>query len=85
MISLNKSTVVAIGVFFVVLGIAGLAEPYFTTSSVKDIIQLGDMKVQTMQTTPHTVPQEVAGGAVLLGLVLAGVGVAMRARPARLL
>jgi hypothetical protein len=74
----KNSALNSIGVLLVLLGVLGLAVPYFTTSSTKDVLQLGDMKLQATESTPHAIPQELAGGAIILGLVLLGIGVVRR-------
>jgi hypothetical protein len=66
------------GVLVFLLGVAGLAVPYFTTQQTKDVARLGDLKLQTTETTPHAIPPLLSGGAVLLGIVLIGAGVSRR-------
>ena len=41
----------ATGAILVVLGVIGLAIPYFTTSQTKDIARVGDIKLQTTEST----------------------------------
>jgi len=68
----------SIGALLVLLGLLGLAIPYFTTSSTKDVMQVGDMKLQTTESTSHAIPQELAGGALILGVILLGIGLVRR-------
>jgi hypothetical protein len=66
------------GILVFLLGAAGLAIPVFTTQDTKNVAKLGDLKLQTTQTTPHAIPPLLSGGAVLLGIVLIGAGVTRR-------
>lgn len=68
-----------LGAFLVLLGIAGLAIPSFTTSDTHDVAKVGDLKVQAKEDTPHFIPPAVAEGAVLVGVVLLGAGFIRRA------
>jgi hypothetical protein len=63
------------GILVFLLGVAGLAIPVFTTQDTKNVAKLGDLKLQTTQTTSHAIPPLLSGGAVLLGIVLIGAGV----------
>jgi hypothetical protein len=65
---------VIVGAVLVLLGIIGLAIPVFQTSETKDVAKVGDLKLQTQETTSHVVPPIVAGGALALGVILIGVG-----------
>lgn len=66
------------GAVLVLLGLLGLAVPVFSTQHTQNVAQLGDLKVQTTATNWYTVPPLVSGGAVVLGIVLIGVGAASR-------
>ncbi len=66
------------GVALVLLGLAALAIPVFTTQQTKEIARIGDLKIQTTEDKSFAVPPLVAGGAVALGLVLIGAGVYRR-------
>jgi hypothetical protein len=68
-----------IGAVLVLLGIAGIAIPSFTTSDTRDVAKVGDLKVQAKEDTPHFIPPAVAEGAVLVGVVLLGAGFIRRA------
>ncbi len=67
------------GVALVLLGLAALAIPVFTTQQTKEVARIGDLKIQTTEDKSFAVPPLVAGGAVVLGLVLIGAGVYRRA------
>ncbi len=66
------------GVALVLLGLAALAIPVFTTQQTKEIARIGDLKIQTTEDKSFAGPPLVAGGAVALGLVLIGAGVYRR-------
>lgn len=69
----------AVGLLLVILGVAGLAVPYFTTEHKENVAKVGGLSLQTTESTPHVVPPALAGGALLAGLVLIGFGVSRRA------
>jgi hypothetical protein len=62
------------GSVLIVLGILAFAVPAFTTQQTTDVARIGDLKLQTTESTWHTIPPFVAGGALILGAVLLGVG-----------
>ena len=66
------------GVILAVLGLLGFAIPMFTTQQTKDIANIGDLKLQTTEKTSHVVTPMLAGGTLILGLVLIGVGVTQK-------
>ena len=63
------------GALLALLGILGLAIPVFTTSQTKDIAKLGDLKIQNTEQSTHVIPQGLSAGALVLGVILIGVGV----------
>jgi hypothetical protein len=63
-----------VGAVLVVLGLLGFAIPIFTTQQTKDVAKLGDLKLQTTESTSHAVPPFLSGGALVLGVVLIGAG-----------
>lgn len=63
------------GALLALLGILGLAIPAFTSSQTKDIVKLGDIKVQTTERSRHVIPQALSVGALVLGVILMGAGV----------
>ncbi len=73
------SGLLIVGAIIVLLGIAGLAVPYFTTHETKNVASIGDLKVQATENTPHEIPPAVSEGALVLGLVLLGAGFMRRA------
>jgi uncharacterized membrane protein HdeD (DUF308 family) len=66
--------IVGLGVLLVLLGILGFAIPVFTTSQTKDVVNLGDLKIQSTEQSTHAVPQALSAGALVLGIVLIGAG-----------
>jgi hypothetical protein len=65
---------IILGVILALLGIAGLAIPVFTTHQTEDVAKLGDLKIQSQESTSHIVPPLVSGGALVLGIILIGGG-----------
>ena len=51
-----------------------LAIPEFTSNETKNVVTLGDLKVQATEPTSHSVPPIVSGAAIIIGLVLIGSG-----------
>ena len=69
---MNK--LVMAGVVLALLGMLGFAIPMFTTEQTKDVAKIGDLKIQTTESTSHIVPPMLAGGVLLVGVVLIGAG-----------
>jgi drug/metabolite transporter (DMT)-like permease len=67
-----------LGALLALLGVLGLAAPVFTTSQTKDVVKLGDLKIQSTEHTPHVVPQALSAAALILGVVLIGAGLYQR-------
>lgn len=66
------------GALLALLGILGLALPVFTTSQTKDVVNLGDLKIQSTEHSTHVVPEALSAGALVLGVVLIGAGLYQR-------
>lgn len=62
------------GAVLVVLGLLGFAIPEFTTQQTKEVAKVGDLKLQTTEDTSHVVPPLLAGGSLVVGVVLIGAG-----------
>ena len=62
------------GAVLIFLGILGFAIPIFTTQQTKDVAKVGDLKLQTTESTTHIIPPILSGGALVLGVVLIGAG-----------
>jgi hypothetical protein len=67
-------SVVWFGASFALLGILGLAIPVFTTSETKDVVKLGELKIQNTEQSRHVVPLPLSTGALVLGVALIGAG-----------
>jgi hypothetical protein len=63
------------GGILVLLGVLGFAVPYFTTSHTEEVARVGDIKLNATEHDTHSVPPLLAGGLLLLGIVLVGAGV----------
>jgi hypothetical protein len=62
------------GAILVVVGLLALAIPVFTTHQTKDVAKLGDLKIQTTESQHYSIPPIAGGGALVLGVVLIGMG-----------
>jgi hypothetical protein len=71
-------SIIWLGAVLALLGILGLAIPVFTTSQTKDVVKLGDLKIQSTEQSTHVVPQALSAGALVLGIVLIGAGLYQR-------
>jgi Na+-translocating ferredoxin:NAD+ oxidoreductase RnfA subunit len=62
-----------LGAVLALFGLLGLAVPVFTTSQTKDVVSLGDLKIQSTEQFTQMVPMALSSGLVL-GLILIGAG-----------
>jgi len=69
-----KNGLIVAGAVFVFLGLVGFAIPIFTTQQTTEVARVGDLKLQATESTSHTIPPIVSGGALVLGVVLIGAG-----------
>ena len=67
-----------VGAILVILGIAGLAIPVFTTQKTEEVAQVGDLKIQSSEDISHRIPTLLSGGVLALGVVLIGAGLYRR-------
>jgi len=58
------------GVVLVLLGLLGFSIPVFTTHKTEDVARVGDLKIQTTESTRHDIPPLLSGGVMLVGVVL---------------
>ena len=70
----SMNALVIAGALLALLGIVGLAIPVFTTAQTTDVAKIGDLKLQATEHHSYVVPPLVSGGALAIGIVLAGVG-----------
>jgi hypothetical protein len=73
---MNK--LVTIGAILVILGVIGLASPWFTTHETKDVANIGNLHVQAQQDKTHFIPPLAAGAVVAVGIVVLGGGLFRR-------
>jgi hypothetical protein len=62
------------GTALVVLGALGFAVSVVTTQTTKDIANVGNLKLQTAETTSFVIPPLLSAGALVLGFVFIGGG-----------
>jgi hypothetical protein len=72
-------SIVWFGALLALLGILGFAIPVFTTSETKDVVKLGQFKIQNTERSTHVVPLPLSAGALILGVALIGVGLYQKA------
>jgi dipeptide/tripeptide permease len=70
-------SVIIFGAVLVLLGLIAFAMPSFNTEETKDVVKLGDVKVQAKTEEPHVIPPLVSEGAMALGILLIGAGLVM--------
>ncbi len=75
----SKTTLMIVGALLILLGIAGLVIPTFSTQQTNDVAKVGDLKLQTQTSTPHTIPPPISAGALVIGVILIGAGLYRRA------
>ena len=66
--------IVMIGAILALLGLIAIASPVFTTNETKNVVTLGDLKIQANEPTSHTIPPILSGAALLVGMVLVAGG-----------
>jgi hypothetical protein len=76
--TLSRSLLIA-GAIILLLGIAGIAVPYFTTEQTKNVANVGPLHVQATEQSSHFIPPLLSGTAAAVGVVLMGVGLMRRA------
>jgi hypothetical protein len=67
-----------IGLILIGLGILGFAVPAFTTRENKEVVKVGDIQINAKTDETHVIPPLLAGGVLVVGVVLLGAGVMRR-------
>lgn len=62
--------IVMIGAILALLGLLAIASPVFTTNQTKNVVTLGDLKIQANEPTSHAIPPILSGASLIVGLVL---------------
>ena len=73
-------SVVLFGAVIALFGLITFAWPSFHTEDTRDVVKLGDLKVQAKTQETHVIPPILSEGAITLGIVLIGAGVVMNRR-----
>ena len=71
---MSRSPLIVVGAVLVVLGLIGFAIPIFTTQETTELARVGELKLQTTQTTSHVIPPLLIGGVLVAGVLLLGAG-----------
>jgi hypothetical protein len=67
-----------VGAIILLLGIAGVAVPYFTTEQTKNVANVGPLHVQATEQQSHFIPPLLSEAAVVVGGILLAVGLLRR-------
>ncbi len=65
---------VMVGAILALLGLIAIASPVFTTNETKNVVSVGDLKIQANEPTSHTIPPILSGALLIVGLVLVAGG-----------
>ncbi len=60
------------GAIILLLGIAGIAVPYFTTEQTKNVANVGPLHVQATEQHAHVIPPLLSEAAIVIGVVVMG-------------
>jgi hypothetical protein len=66
------------GAIILLLGIAGIAVPYFKTQQTKDVADVGPLHVKATEQQSHVIPPLLSESAIVVGAVLMGVAFVRR-------
>lgn len=66
------------GAVLMLLGLAGLTIPAFTTQQTTDVAKIGGLTVQMQEDEAHTIPPLVSGSALFLGIIMVSGGLYRR-------
>ncbi len=67
-----------VGAIIFLLGMAGIAVPYFTTERTHNVANVGPLHVQATEEKSHVIPPLLSDAAAVIGLALMGVGLLQR-------
>jgi hypothetical protein len=73
-------SIVILGAGVALMGLITFAVPAFNTETTRDVVRLGDLKVQAKTEETHVIPPILSEGAIALGLLLMGAGLVMNHR-----
>jgi len=73
-------SIVILGAAVALIGLIAFAIPSFSTEQTRNVVDLGDLKVQAKTQETHVVPPIVSEGAIVLGVLLIGAGLVMSGR-----
>jgi hypothetical protein len=73
-------SIVILGAAVALIGLIAFAIPSFSTEQTRNVVDLGDLKVQAKTQETHVVPPIVSEGAIALGVLLIGAGLVMSGR-----
>lgn len=66
--------IVMIGAILALFGLFAIVSPEFTTNQTKNVVSVGDLKIQANEPTSHTIPPILSGAALIVGMVLVAGG-----------
>ena len=75
---MSRNALIILGAVIAILGLIGFVVPIVSTQSTKDVAKVGDIKLQTTERKSYEIPPLAAGGAVVVGVILLGIGLARR-------
>jgi len=73
-------SIVILGAAVALIGLIAFAIPSFSTEQTRNVVDLGDLKVQAKTQETHIIPPIVSEGAIVLGVLLIGAGLVMSGR-----
>jgi hypothetical protein len=73
-------SIVILGAAVALIGLIAFAVPAFNTEQTRNVVDLGDLKVQAKTQETHVIPPIVSEGAIVLGVLLIGAGLVMSGR-----
>lgn len=75
---MSRSPLIVIGAVLIVLGLVGFAVPMFTTQETTELARIGELKLESTQTTTHVLPPLLIGGVLVAGVILLGAGLYLK-------